>query len=261
LKTVVANGVALNVLEMGPPTSRRPPVVMLHGLLIGSIASWYFTCAPALARERRVILFDLRGHGRSARPDSGYDVATMAGDLRGLIDALLPGGAPPPDLVGHSWGALVAIEFALSHPERVGKLALVEAPLETAESDALTSVLTSSEDVGAELLAALPPNVRSDFDPNRRRGRRRLETLARLATETTLLADIQARVVPDDATLARLTAPVLALVGDESPCRESAARLCRVLPRARRITLRGGHFLPLTAPQAVSAALLEFLDG
>ena len=63
----------------GTRARARTPVVMLHGLLVGSLASWYFTSAPVLAEARRVRLFDLRGHGKSGRATSGYDVPTMAG--------------------------------------------------------------------------------------------------------------------------------------------------------------------------------------
>ena len=76
-----ANGVRLHTTALGA----GPPVVMLHGLLIGSLASWYFTAAPALARTHAVQLYDLRGHGLSDRPVDGYDTATMAADLAALI--------------------------------------------------------------------------------------------------------------------------------------------------------------------------------
>ncbi|MGH7285457.1 MAG: alpha/beta fold hydrolase, partial [Polyangiaceae bacterium] len=54
------NGVALHVQRLGENGS---PVVMLHGLFVGSMASWYFTAAPALAEKHRVLLYDLRGNG------------------------------------------------------------------------------------------------------------------------------------------------------------------------------------------------------
>src|SRR5262249_25639953 len=105
---VVARSVRFHTQELG--AGERPSVVMLHGLLIGSLASWYFTAAPALAERRRVLLYDLRGHGRSERTADGYDVATMASDLAELA---APFDARPIDLVGHSFGALVALRFAL----------------------------------------------------------------------------------------------------------------------------------------------------
>ena len=92
MSTLIANGVAHHVQELGP--SDALPVVMTHGLVIGSLASWYFTVGPALARTRRVRMYDLRGHGRSARMPSGYDTHTLATDLDALTRDL-----PPFDLV------------------------------------------------------------------------------------------------------------------------------------------------------------------
>src|SRR5512147_3219033 len=99
---------------------------MLHGLIVGSLAGWYFGPAGRLAQRHRVLLHDLRGHGRSDRTASGYDTHTLAGDLEALLDLA---GDGPVTLVGHSYGALVALRFALRWPERVARLALVEAPL------------------------------------------------------------------------------------------------------------------------------------
>ena len=99
---------------------------MLHGLLTGSMATWYFTAAPTLAETHSVHLFDLRGHGRSERVSSGYDTRTMGADLEALVSL---NGETPIDLVGHSYGALVALHFTLKYPDRVRRLALVELPL------------------------------------------------------------------------------------------------------------------------------------
>ena len=121
MRMVDTGAVQLHTTDLGA----GPALVMVHGLLVGSLASWYLTAAPALARTHAVRLYDLRGHGRSTRPPTGYDTRTMAGDLAALA-ADLPG---PIDVVGHSYGALVALRFAQAHPTRVRRLSLVEAPL------------------------------------------------------------------------------------------------------------------------------------
>ena len=62
----------------------------------------------------RVVAMDQRGHGASAKPEEGYDFANVSRDLMGLIEGL---GMDQPLIVGHSWGADVAVEFAVANPE------------------------------------------------------------------------------------------------------------------------------------------------
>ena len=182
MPTVTANGLAMHVQELGA----GPPVVMAHGLVIGSLASWYFTAAPELAREHRVRMYDLRGHGRSARPPTGYDTTTLAGDLAALTEDL-----PAFDLVGHSWGGLVALRFALAHPERVRRLAIVEGPLPPSSALELASVLGPAV-TPETLLAALPESLRAAVDTGRRQAERLVATVVALVRDTTLLADVRA---------------------------------------------------------------------
>lgn len=251
MPAVAANQLTFHVQELGS----GPPVVMLHGLLIGSLASWYFTAAPALARTHRVRLFDLRGHGRSAPARTGYDVRTMAGDLAAL-SADLDG---PFDLVGHSWGALVALRFALEHPQRVRRLALVEAPLPPSSAGQLTEFVDASDP--ARILDALPPQVRELVASGRRQAQRLLHALQFLIFETSLLADLRAEPDVADAELATLACPTLCVYGDRSACLPSGERLARVVPGARLTVLSGGHYLHLDARAELTAALEEFLIG
>ena len=62
---ITANGIRIHYQRVGRGTT---PVVMLHGLMIDDLSSLYFTTAPALADLADVILYDLRGHGRSEQP-------------------------------------------------------------------------------------------------------------------------------------------------------------------------------------------------
>ncbi len=252
---ISTNGVRHYLAELGD----GPPVFMLHGLFVGNLASWYFTCAASLAEKHRVIMYDLRGHGRSERPRSGYDVSTMTADLEGLIDAMTAATPEAPvRLVGHSYGALISLEYARRHPGRVEKLVVVEAPLAPEETGELTSFMSREPD---EMLAALPAELRAEFDKGSRRARKLLSSLEFLATETTLLEDLERRGLPSDEELAAVRCPVLSVYGDQSPCLASATRLEAKLPDATSILLPGGHFLPLDAPEELSRALVEFLDG
>ena len=99
-----------------------PDVVMLHGLN-GNLAIWHLKMVPLLRREYRITTYDLRGHGRSDMPPTGYTTEDMAEDLRGIMDAL---GIERAYLVGHSLGADISLHFALLYPNRVEKMALIE---------------------------------------------------------------------------------------------------------------------------------------
>src|SRR5678815_1667967 len=81
---VAANGLQFHVQELGDGR----PVVMLHGLLIGSLASWYFTVAPALAPAHRCRLYDLRDHRAEAVADE-VERRVMIGGERGGVGGLV----------------------------------------------------------------------------------------------------------------------------------------------------------------------------
>jgi pimeloyl-ACP methyl ester carboxylesterase len=291
---VSIDGLTFHVQELGK-RSERPSIVMLHGLFLGSIASWYFSAAPALAKSRHVVLFDLRGHGMSSRAKTGYDLRTMARDLAQIADRFTEG---PIDLVGHSYGALVALRFALDHKRRARSLALVEAPLPPSSFREMDEFLgRSAEDMmealpsfhGARGVPSREPGDSSTArgvpspDASRLRGRgdasivargvpspdgrggrraaRLLASLRFLAGESSLLADLRAEGdVPDD-DLRRLDLPVLAVYGDRSSCRHVGDRLARVVDGARLVVLSGGHYLHLDAPAELTRTLEEFLDG
>src|SRR6185503_19488139 len=221
-------------------------VVMLHGLLLGSAASWYFTSAPALAKTHRVRVYDLRGHGMSELAPTGYGVRSMAADLAALVDD------DQVDLVGHSWGALTALHFALDQPERVRRLVLVEAPVPPSSVTEMAAFLD-----GGDLASALPAQLRVAG----RRGERLVRALSRLVLDTTLVDDLRAERDPDPAELARLHCPTLLVYGDRSSCAPGGRKLAEAIPGARHVTLPGGHYLHLDARDALTDHIVEFLDG
>lgn len=98
-----------------------PPIVALHGL--ASSAHWYDLVAPILCRQYRIIAPDQRGHGRTTQPPRGYDWATLAADMAGLMDHL---GLERASVLGHSWGGNVATNVAARHPERVSHLVMID---------------------------------------------------------------------------------------------------------------------------------------
>ena len=105
-----ANGINLHFRDWG---GSGQPIVLLHGL--ASTCHIWDLVAPRLAEDFAVIAVDQRGHGLSDKPEAGYDFATVSRDLLGVIEAR---NLEQPIIVGHSWGADVALEFAVAFPDR-----------------------------------------------------------------------------------------------------------------------------------------------
>jgi pimeloyl-ACP methyl ester carboxylesterase len=115
----VIDGVRIHSLEQGLESS-RPPVVLLHGL--NDCHLTWNRVAPELARDRRVLIPDLPGHGLSERPDASYELAWYAGVMSGWLQTM---GLEQVDIVGHSLGGGVAQMMLLRCAERIRRLALV----------------------------------------------------------------------------------------------------------------------------------------
>lgn len=111
-------GAKIHYLEAGS----GPVVILLHGLG-GSSANWAPTIAP-LAKKYRVLVPDQIGFGKSDKPMLNYRVATLVDFLDGFYKKV---GVQRATLVGNSLGGFTAAAFAISHPEKVDKLVLVDA--------------------------------------------------------------------------------------------------------------------------------------
>lgn len=119
-ESVQADGVTLHVRVGGA----GPAVVLLHGF--GDTGDMWAPLAAALAKDRRVVVPDLRGMGLSSRPASGFDKRTQAGDVRAVLDRL---GIDKADIVGHDIGTMVAYAYAARYPDKTTKLVVMDAPV------------------------------------------------------------------------------------------------------------------------------------
>jgi pimeloyl-ACP methyl ester carboxylesterase len=121
----IASGVELHVLRWEPPVDvgdTRRTWVLTHGLA-SNARLWDGVARRLAGAGHRVIAVDQRGHGRSSKPDDGYEVATCADDLALLIVAL---DLDRPAVAGQSWGGNVVLELGHRHRELVDQVACVD---------------------------------------------------------------------------------------------------------------------------------------
>jgi pimeloyl-ACP methyl ester carboxylesterase len=118
-KLIHANGIRLHTLDWGG-TGRS--VLLLAGL--GDSAQIYRSLAPGLVRDFHVTGLTRRGHGRSEKPENGYEIDTLVEDILGFLDAV---GINRTILVGHSFAGLEMLRFAIRYPQRVEAIVFLDA--------------------------------------------------------------------------------------------------------------------------------------
>ena len=194
----------------------------------------------------RVLLYDLRGHGRSDRPVSGYAFDDFVDDLEALLEQWI--GTGPVHLFGNSFGGTVAFGFAARQPDRVASIVTIEAapPIpawfaRVARRFSQARELCHADSLGADV-------------------GRQVADMQRLLIETTIGDDLPASRLPDPGAFAAITCPVLSLFGSGSPVRELAQQIKRLLPQARVVVLPGGdHRLLINQRQQVIDQILPWL--
>jgi len=259
-------------------SGRGPDLVLVHGLG-GNLAGWHLTMVPELQQEYRVTTYDLRGHGRSDAPRSGYTTADMANDLRGLMDAL---GIRAPRIAGHSWGADVVLHFALLYPERVTQIVLIEAALLAPLADVYRRPDWEGWPYVTRMLeqlvgAPIPEDKRYDLEyllrmlleipiiygPAQGRPREEETVLRVLEVLTPIWNDQDTSRELGLEQLSTIAHPALVLSEANSTCRMAYEILCARLRRCTPATLPGGrfkHFSGLEHPELVLDHMRAFLQ-
>lgn len=252
------NGLAMHVQQVPPAAQTQGPApvaVLIHGTATDSMASWYLTLARPLAEAGfRVVMYDLRGHGHSERPPSGYGLDDFVDDLGALLEELSITG--PVYLLGNSLGGTIAFCYAIRDPERVAAVVTIESSPPTPEwmrrigrRVAALAARLPEEDALAEIGAQRGPGAV-----------RRAEAVRDLLATTTLAEELPASPPPDPARLARVACPVLCLFGGDSAVSELAPAVELLLPQARTVVVPDqGHTLLVRAPQTVRELVLPWL--
>ncbi len=237
---VQARGVRFHYQRLGGGQER---VVFLHGFVWDNMSSWYFSVAAAVSRAADCLLYDLRGHGKSERPSGGYTLDDMVADLDAVLDATGFGDRPV-HLVGNSFGGLLALAYAIAHPDRVASLVLVDAHVADATwTEEMRATLQSQgQERDRKIIQAFHEWAGRHNDP---RNTRLAKSAEELVHDTSLLEDLTRPHVFSDADLARIRCPVLAIYGEHSDIRAKGERLAGQLPDCTLEIVAGGSHVIL----------------
>ena len=256
---VGAVGTAGTVNGHAHKAGRRPPfVVFIHGLFVDNMSSLYYSLAnPVALAGNEVLLYDLRGHGRSERPADGYTMDDSVADLLGLLDALQVDR--PVHLVGHSFGASIALRTGLQHPERVASLVLIEPHIAGSEdggswvddvADTLTATALSFEQV----------SIPEDLPGGARRRMRTFQATNDFLNATTLIEDVAAAPPFTDEELSDLACPTLVVYGEHTDLASSVRALATHAPACEINVFPGlGHAVLRDANHLVLDLLVPWL--
>jgi len=226
-------------------------VVLTHGLAAGE-ATWSAQVA-ALAARHRVLTWDLRGHGRSGANPGPCAIPDLAADLCGVLDRA---GVERAVVLGHSAGGVVAMQFALDHPQRTAGLVLVGTASECNErarqfyEDLAGIAETRGMDPVRKRLGVTAEQARqSPTDP---------ATFARLARAMASLDR-----APLTPRLGEIRCPAQMIVGEKDFLGAGGSVILHRKLAGSRLAIvpERGHGLFLEDPAGFNALVLEFLDS
>lgn len=258
-------GARIRYLDVGS----GPPVVLLHGFA-STIENWY-TVIPVLKQAHRVLALDFKGFGWSDRPLGDYSPEAQAELVRALMDER---GVERAALVGHSWGASVAMAFALKYPQRVSRLALYDAWVYDDQLPAMFH-LAKTKGLGEVLFGAFydqrpDERIALGFHEPEMVTEALVEEIVRVlqlpGTKAAALETVRGMAFSrSSAQYRRLRTPTLLLWGREDVVTPTSVgeRLLRQLPNAQlRVYPKCGHFPMFEAAESTQdiAAFLA-LDG
>jgi 2-hydroxy-6-oxonona-2,4-dienedioate hydrolase/2-succinyl-6-hydroxy-2,4-cyclohexadiene-1-carboxylate synthase len=262
------NGVNIHYVQTG----QGPDLVLIHGIA-SNLGQWQLGILPALVEHFRLTMYDLRGHGYSDMPSRGYTPDHMVGDFSGLMDYLSLGRA---SLLGHSYGGLVALCYAVLHPERVDKLIIADTGVPAFEQrGARDAVLIGwreslqrggidiPEEKADDIAYLIEQTVKLRGRSWRGMGARRaIARLTRFTTTTSFAKEYRETSSLTLEMIRQIQAPVLLIYGDRSPLTASFQALRDNLPSCRTaIIADGGHFYPLQHPETFVKHIRSFLAG
>ncbi|QFT61704.1 alpha/beta fold hydrolase [Roseivivax sp. THAF30] len=263
------DGASVHWIELGDESGA--PALALHCALAHSGA--WGGLAKALGGRLSIIAPDMPGHGQSADWD-GPESGDFHDNVTGIAETFLEDGMT---LIGHSFGATVALRLAETHPDKIRRVVLIEPVLFAAARESAPKLFAERREAARPMMEALehddPETAaraftgtwgvgRSWHDMNDR-ARRQIMRQMRIVQNTETALTWDGAGLLHDGRLEGCTMPVLFVRGEQTEpiLAEIHATLMSRLPDAREAMIEGaGHMSPITAPDAVGQTIAAFLD-
>jgi pimeloyl-ACP methyl ester carboxylesterase len=264
----LVNGIKIHYVQIG----KGPDLVLIHGIA-SNLGQWQLSILPHLVEDFRVTMYDLRGHGYSDMPLRGYTPDHMVSDFSGLMNYLDLDRA---FVLGHSYGGIVALYYAVLHPERVEKLIIADTGVPALETEgrrgaALAGWTEALRQRGVEVPEGKAEDVVYLMEQTLSlRGRRRygmsaqraLTRLSRFFNTTTFDAEYRQHTGLTMDLIRQVQAPTLLIYGDRSPNTASCEALGKHLQRCATVIIPdGGHFYLIEQPKTFVKHIRRFLQA
>ena len=237
--------------------SGDPPFVFVHGWCCDR--TFFAPQFDHFRRSHAVTTYDLRGCGKSARPDHGYDIPTLAEDLAWLCDEL---GILQPVVAGHSLGGMIGVQLAASHPSVPRAVFAVDPgpidmlPEARADFEQLLATL-EGEDGEAGRREYVERLFLATDDPELKQ--RIVETMCAVPLDVAAAVIRGVLTWEGAAALDRCETPLLVLRSRPGGSNDPA-RLLALKPGVQTgMTVGAGHFHQLETPEQVNAMMERFL--
>jgi pimeloyl-ACP methyl ester carboxylesterase len=285
MQRAVLSQIKANYARLGSWDAPTVPLVLVHGLAASS--AFWLRAVERLSQELSVLLFDLRGHGRSSTHPSGFTSSRMAEDLIELLDFLSLGRVV---LAGHSFGGSIAMHVAIHCPDRVDALVLADTRLRIFQPDLTLAAWPQWRERGPHLrelgfsldenepeggIRLLTEMARAEINCTngqnlprwiheffgQRQSRFTAARWIELVEKTTLLEDIKQEQWLSIEALRKLNVPLLGIYGENSPVAPSGRLLKEARPETNlRMVAGAGHFFPANRPSEFVQPVLDFVS-
>ena len=250
-RTIAVNGVELAVVDRGEPATGALPLVLLHGFTGGKVD--FADVIDDLARDRRVVAWDHRGHADSTNTGdpATYTFDQLADDAAGIVEAL---GLEQFHLLGHSMGGVVAQRYVLAHRAQVRSLVLMDtagAAMPALPASFVESTVAQGRSEGMGAVAAMMRRFAADMPVPPEAKERVLDRLEEKLTKMDVEAfDSLGRALGEFPSMlerlgAELSVPVTILVGEhDTGLRPAAEALHAAVAGSELVVIAGAAHSP-----------------